>query len=103
MSFLLLIPLLLGFTVVPVMLGARIVGAKDASFHSAFLAAILLAAVSIGVYKFFGNQWLACTVSASAGGLFLARILRTSFWRGIGVSIITVMLQVTVIIVFSDV
>ncbi len=101
MSFLLFIALLLGVTVIPVMIGARIVGARNTGFGSALLAVIALACVSIGVDKFFGNQLLGYIVSAAAGGFFLAGILGTSFWRGIAVSIITVVVQVIVFVVFA--
>ena len=92
-SFLLFIALSLGIIVIPVMIGARIVGARNTGFGSALFAVIVLACVSIGVAKFFGNQLLGSIVSAAAGGFFLAGILGTSFWRGIAVSIIAVVVQ----------
>ena len=101
MSFLLFIALLLGVTVVPVMIGARIVGAKNTGFGSALLAVIILAAVSIGIDRYFGNQLLGYIASAAAGGFFLAGILGTTFWRGIAVSIITVVVQAIIVVVFA--
>lgn len=101
MSFLLFVALLLGVTVIPVMIGARMVGAGNTGFGSALLAVIALTLISMGVDKFFGNQLLGYLVSAVAGGYILAGILRTSFWRGIAVSIITVVIQVIVFVVFA--
>jgi hypothetical protein len=102
MTYLLFILLVIGFSVGPVMIGARLFKAKNTGFGPSLVAVIVLAAVSLGVDKLIGNPWLGSAASAIAGGFFLARILGTSFWRGIGVSLVAVAVQVIVIVVFSD-
>jgi hypothetical protein len=101
MMILFAIALLVGLTVVPVMVGARVVGANNTGFGSALLAVLVLAALSIGIGKFIGNQFLAFVVSVAAGGLLLSTILDTSFWRGIGVGVVVVIVQYIVMLLFA--
>jgi hypothetical protein len=101
MEFLYVIALLIGMTIIPVMVGARVVGAQNTGFGSALFAVILLAALSIGIDMFVGNPIVAFLASAAGGGFLLAGILGTSFLRGIAVSLIAVAVQVLVIVVFA--
>lgn len=101
MNFLLVIALLIGVTIVPVMVGARIVGAKNTGSGSALLAVVALSALSFGIDKFVAQPVLAFALSAAGGAFLLAGILGTSFWRGLAVSVIVVAVQVIVVVVFA--
>jgi hypothetical protein len=101
MEFLYAIGLLIAVTVVPIMVGARIVGAKNTGFGSALFAVILLSALSIAVNKFIDNSVLAFLASAAGGGFFLAGVLGTTFWKGIVVSVIAVAIQVAILVFFA--
>ena len=101
MELLLAVGLLLAVTVVPIMIGARIVGAKNTGFGSAFFAVIMLTVLSIVVTKFIPNPVLAFIASAAGGGFFLAGVLGTTFWKGILVSIIAVAVQVAILFMFA--
>ncbi len=97
-----IIAVLIGMTIIPVMVGARLVGAQNTGFGSALIAVVVLAAMSIGIDKFIGNQAVAFLMSAAGGGWLLAGILGTSFLRGIAVSLIAVVVQVVVIVAFAS-
>jgi hypothetical protein len=101
MEILYALGLLIAVTVVPIMVGARVVGAKNTGFGSALIAVVVLAALSFGVAKFIQNPILAFVVSAAGGGVFLSAILGTSFWRGIAVSVIAVAVQIAVLVMFA--
>ena len=101
MDFLLVIALLVGATVVPVMIGARVVRAQNTGFGSALLAVVMLVALSLGVDKFLTNQILAFIVSAAVGAFLLAGILGTSFLRGLAVSFIAAVVQLIIMVVFA--
>lgn len=101
MDILYALALLVAVTVVPIMVGARVVGAKNTGFGSALIAVFVLAALSFGVAKFIPNQILAFVVSAAGGGILLSAILGTTFWKGIAVSIIAVAVQIAVLVMFA--
>ena len=98
MTFLMFIALLLAVTVVPVMIGARIVKAKNTGFGAALFAIILLTALSAAVEHFFSSQGIAFIVSAFGGAAILAGTLGTTFLRGLVVSVIVVAVQFAVIL-----
>ena len=99
MGFLLVIVLIIAFTVFPVMVGARIVGARNTGFGPALLAVIILACLSAAVDKFITSQLVAFLASAAAGAFLLAGILGTTFWRGLAVSVIIVAVQMVAAVV----
>lgn len=103
MALLFIIILIIGLAIVPTMVGARVVGARNIGFGSALLSVILLAGLSTFVGKNIENQFIALIVSASAGGFLLAAVLGTTFWRAIGVSIIATVIQFVVIFFFAGV
>lgn len=98
MQLLLFIALLLAVTVFPVMIGARMVNARNTGFGAAFLAIILLAALSAAVEHFFPSQGVAFVVSVLGGAAILAGTLGTTFLRGLAVSMIVVAIQFLVIL-----
>jgi hypothetical protein len=101
MDILVAITLLIAVTVVPIMIGARVVGAKNTGFGSALIAVVVLSALSFFVSKYIGNPLLAFAASAAGGGVMLAAILGTTFWKGILVSIIAVAIQIGVLVMFA--
>jgi hypothetical protein len=101
MSFLLILTLLIGITVFPVMVGARIVGAGNRGFWSALFSVIILSVLSEFVPKYIPNHAAAFAVSTAASALFLAGILDTTFLRGLAVSVIIVAVQYLVVIMFA--
>lgn len=95
------IALIIAVTVVPIMVGARVVGAKNTGFGSALIAVIVLLALSYGIAKFIPNPIVAFIASAAGGGVFLSAILDTTFLRGIAVSIIAVAVQFAILVMFA--
>lgn len=87
--------------VLPVMLGARIVKAKNTGFNTALLAAVCLGIVSFVLDRFVSNQIVSAAVSTALGAALLALILRTSIWRGFAVSLIVAAVQIGAITVIA--
>jgi hypothetical protein len=100
MTFLLAIALLLGVTVIPVMVGARVVNAQNTGFGSAFFAIILLVALSSAIQHFVSSQVVAFAVSVLGGAAILAGTLGTSFLKGLAVSFVVAGVQLLVILSF---
>lgn len=99
MEFLLIIALLVALTVVPVMVGARVMRADNTGFGTALFAVVLLAALSAAIEYFIANQALAFLVAVAGGAAILAGVLRTTLLRGLAVSVIVVGVQLLVLLV----
>jgi hypothetical protein len=87
--------------VVPVMFGARLVGARNTGFGSALIAVVILAVVSAVIEGFVANDLLAIVAMAAIGAMVLAGILGTTFLRGLAISVIATIIQVGVILLFA--
>ena len=82
-------------TVVPVMLGARFVGASHTTFGSALVAVILIGLASATI------DWLLPSlphaarfvVSTAVGAALFAGLLGTTFLRGLAISAIAMIIQ----------
>ena len=85
--------------VVPVMIGARIVGAEKTGFWSAVLAVFCLGVLAVIVQKLGLGPIVAFIASAVVGAGVLALILGTTFWRGMAVSVFAAALQIGVFLV----
>ena len=100
MTFLIMLVVLFVVVTVPVMIGARVVGARNSSVGSALLAVLALMVVSYVCNKLFHNQLLNFVATAGVGGAVLAGVLGTTFWRAIGVSLIASAIQIGVAMLF---
>ncbi|MGB5578370.1 MAG: hypothetical protein WBM88_13265 [Woeseiaceae bacterium] len=87
--------------VAPVMLGARLVNARNTGFGSAVLAVVILAALSSGIEGFVANKLVAIVAMVTLGAMVLAGILGTTFLRGLAVSAIATIIQVGVILLLA--
>ena len=101
MGVLLLIVVSLVVAVLPVMIGARIVGAGNTGFGAAVLAVILTVLTTIIGFVVFGQTKFVWILTAIIGGMILAKVLDTTFWRGIGVSIISVVIQFLMVLLLG--
>jgi hypothetical protein len=102
MAFLWILALLIGVTVFPVMVGARVVGARNNGFWSALFAVLLLSALSVAIGKNITSPGLAFAASAGGGAVVLAGVLGTTFLRGILVGVVIVAVQYAVIFFFAS-
>jgi len=91
----------MGVTVVPVMVGARIVRAQHTGFWRAVLAVILLAMVGAGIGLFVHNRIASGLITALVGAFFLAGILGTTYLRGLAVSLIAAAVQILVLVLLA--
>ena len=87
--------------VVPVMLGARLVNARNKGFGSALLAVLVLAALSAVINGAVANDLVAIFAMAVLGAMALASILGTTFVRGLAVSIIASLIQFGVVFLLA--
>ena len=87
--------------VVPVMVGARLVNARNRGFGSALLAVLVLAALSAVINGAVADEFVAIFAMAILGALALAGILGTTFLRGLAVSIIATVIQFGVILLLA--
>lgn len=85
--------------VVPVMIGARMVGAEKTGFGSAVLAVFCLAVLAVIIQKLGVGPLVGFIASAVLGAGLLALILGTTFWRGMAVSVLTAVLQIGIFLV----
>jgi hypothetical protein len=97
--FIMLLVLLVVVTV-PVMIGARLVGAANTGVGSALLSVLALMVVSYVCNRFFHSALLNFLASAGIGGVVMAGILGTTFWRAIAVSLIASAIQIGVAMLF---
>jgi hypothetical protein len=100
-EFLILFAVIAIVLVVPVMLGARIVNARNRGFGSALLAVLVLAALSAVINGAVANGLIATFAMAILGAVALASILGTTFLRGLAVSIIASIIQFGVVILLA--
>ena len=98
----LLIMLLVVFVValVPVMIGARVVGARNTGVGAALLSVLAITLISIICDRLIGNPLFNFLIAAALGGLVMSGILGTTFWRAIGVAIIAAAIQWGIALLF---
>jgi len=101
MTFLLVVAFFLAVTVVPIMIGARVVGAEKTGFGSAVIALILLSVLSVAIEHMVSNNLLAFLVSVAGGAAILSGVLGTTFLKGLAVSFIVVAVQFVVLLMFA--
>ena len=100
MTFLIMLVVLFVVITVPVMIGARVVGARNTGVGAALLSVLALMVVSYVCNKLFHNQLVNFVATAGVGAAVLARVLDTTFWRAIGVSLIASAIQIGVVMLF---
>lgn len=86
-------------TIVPVMIGARLVNAQNTGFGAAFMAMVALFVLSAVIGLFVPSENLGIALSIAGGAALFAGILGTTFLRGLVVSIVVVAIQTIVIFV----
>jgi hypothetical protein len=77
-------------TVLPVMLAAGLVGARNAGFWAALVAVLLHAGLSQLAHHLIGDPLLALVLRLLGGAAIYAYALETSLWRGFAVSVLAV-------------
>ena len=86
--------------IIPVMIGARIVGASNTGIGAAVISVIALTLIGVLCDRLIGNQLVNFLVAATLGGWVMSGILGTTFWRAIGVSVIAALIQMVVVVLF---
>jgi len=87
--------------VIPIMIGARLVGAKNTGFGSALLAVVIVAGLSALISATITDEIIAFVGTAVVSAFVLSAILGTTFFRGLAISVIATVIQVVVIVFFA--
>ncbi len=93
MEYLIGFAIIVVILVVPVMIGAKVVDARNRTFGYALLAVVIMTIVSMGVSAMIGNEILALVISTAIGAAVIAGVMGTTFLRGLAVSIIAAVIQ----------
>lgn len=94
------IVILIAVLVVPVMIGARVVDARNKGFGSALLAVVIMALLGSLVSAMVPNEVIGFVVNLALGAAILAGVLGTTFLRGLAISVIATIIQVAVVVLF---
>ena len=101
MEFVIIFAVIAVVIVIPIMIGARLVGAKNTGFGSALLAVVIVAPLSALISLFVANEIVAFVGTAVVSAFVLSGILGTTFFRGLAISVIATIIQVVVILFFA--
>jgi hypothetical protein len=100
MSLLIMLLVLFIVALVPVMIGARVVGARNTGIGAALLSVLALTVIQILCDRVIGSPVLNFLASAALGGVVMSGILGTTFWRAIGVAVIAAAIQWGIALLF---
>lgn len=98
MGVLIIIAIGIALMIVPVMIGARLVGADNTGFGAAFIAVVALFILSALIEHFIPSNNLGIVLQIAGGAAVLAGILGTTFLRGLVVSAVVVAIQLIVVL-----
>ncbi|HVY23690.1 MAG TPA: hypothetical protein VG962_10095 [Steroidobacteraceae bacterium] len=92
LGLLLFLLLLAAVTVFPVMIAAKLVGAKNTDFAHALLALFLQGVLSWVLHAIFLRPLLAGLISLLVGPAIYAAVLKTTYLRGLAISFLFVLI-----------
>ncbi len=101
LDLLLFAVILVAVAVIPVMLAARLVGARRRGLLPALAAVILLSALSILIQETIAHDALQFVAVVAGGAAIFALTLGTSLLRGLGVAVVVVGIQVLAAMLFA--
>ena len=101
MSIVLTFAIVAAVLVVPVMIGARMVGARNRTFGPALLAVILMSIASVAIDENISNDIVAFAAMLVVGAIVLSTVLGTTFLRGVAISMIATVIQLVAILVIA--
>jgi hypothetical protein len=93
--------LLIGITVLPVMLSAKLIHAGKTGFGSALLAVFLQACLSGVIQSFVPNIFIAALIAIIGGSAIYAFVLDTTMLRGFAICILTLVITVVTILLLA--
>jgi hypothetical protein len=101
LTFFLVTLVIIVVTVVPVMLGARFVGAQNTGFGSALFAVVVIGLVSAAIDWMLPSTSNAVrvVVSTAVGAALFAGVLGTTFLRGLAISAIAMVIRTVLVFV----
>lgn len=91
---------LFAVALLPVMIGARVVGARNTGIGAAILSVIALTLIGALCDRLFASTIIHFLVATALGGWVMSGILGTTFWRAIAVGFIAVLVQIGVFMLF---
>ena len=91
---------LFAVALLPVMIGARVVGARNTGIGAALLSVIALTLIGAVCDRLIASTVVHFLVATALGGWAMSGILGTTFWRAIAVGFIAVLVQIGVAMLF---
>jgi hypothetical protein len=101
LSLLIALFIIAAITVFPVMIAARMVGAKNTSFGYALLALILQGVMSALLNTFIHRPLLSAVLSLLLGPAIYAGVLKTTYLRGFVISILFVLIALLFLLLLA--
>ena len=101
MRLVLAVLILIAVIVVPVMLAARLVGAGKAGFGSVLFAVFLQICLSAATHYFVSSRVIIAVIAIVVGSAIYAFVLDTTWLRGFGISILSTVIAVVVVILLA--
>jgi len=100
MSVFIFLLVLFVIAIIPVMIGARVVKATNTGVGAAALSVLVLTVVTAICDRQIQSHLLNFLVTTVVGGIVMAGILGTTFWRALGVAAIATAIQIGIALLF---
>jgi len=101
LQLLLVLLILAAITVFPVMIAAKMVGAKNTDFAHALLALVLQGLMSGLLHSIIYRPFLASLISLLLGPAIYAAVLKTTYLRGFAISILFVLIALVFLLLLA--
>ncbi len=100
MDFLLIVGLMVGITVIPVMVAAKLIGAENSGFWTCFFAVILSSITGSLCETLISNELLAGMSVFVITAIAFSVVLGASFLQSVVISLVAVALQLATALLF---
>ena len=102
MEFLIFLVIILAVLIGPIKIAAKIVGAKNSGFFACFIAILFSAAIHRGVEIYFPGlgdypKYVGDIVSFGLAGIAYMMVLGTTFFKGLAIAVIQIILTLVVV------
>ncbi|WMS88954.1 hypothetical protein [Pleionea litopenaei] len=101
MEWLIILTIMVVVLVVPVMLAAKMLNARNSGFFSALLAVIAAAIANALTGSFFHNPWLAALLAIIVTAVCFSLILGARFLQSLGIAILAYIIQVGLVFLLA--
>lgn len=100
MSFILFFSIVIGLTVLPIMISAKILKANKTSFKACLISAVGAVSVEHFTRTAIENQGFAGLAALIINGILFSLVLGTGFWKGLTISLLALGVQILIGYIF---